>query len=134
MKRWMALLGALVLWYTGPDALRAQETDTGTAYKAQTSAGQVSLEARPEWRGGRLVVSLSANTHSVNLSTVDLAQSVRLVIGDQEFAPAEAGSLSGHHARATLVFQISAQPEAFQLRIRDVPDVEERVLEWPIGE
>ncbi len=129
MKRWTVLAVAAVL--AGPAGLAAQDTETTTTYEVRTSPGQVSLEAQPEWRDGRLVVSLSANTHSVDLSTIELRESVRLVVGDLEYAPGESASLAGHHARAVLTFKVPWQPDAFTLRIRGVPDVPERVLQWP---
>lgn len=133
MRRFTVFLAVAALLVSAA-VLDAQESQRAASYEAQVSTGQVSLEARPEWREGRMAVSLSANTHSVDLSTLDLAESVRLVIGETEYAPVEAGSLSGHHARATLVFELPERPAAFTLRIRDVPDVKERVLQWPAGE
>ncbi|MGK7311413.1 MAG: hypothetical protein ACN0LA_04180 [Candidatus Longimicrobiales bacterium M2_2A_002] len=130
MKRFTVLVGALALW-SGAVAVSAQEMETATTYEARTSQGQVNLEAQPEWRDGRMVVSLSANTHSVDLSTLDLTESVRLLVGGMEYSPIEAGSLSGHHARATLAFAVAVRPDTFKLRIRNVPDVPERLLEWP---
>lgn len=112
-------------------ALDAQAAAEVTTYEAQSSAGLVTLEARPEWRDGSMLVSLSANTHSVDLSTLDLTESVRLLVGGLEYAPGAAGSLSGHHAKATLTFDIAVRPDTFKLRIRNVPDVPQRILEWP---
>lgn len=129
MKRFTVLVAALALW-SGADAASAQEAVAATTYEARTSQGQVSLEAKPEWRDGRMVVSLSANTHSVDLSTLDLTESVRLLVGGMEYAPVEAGALSGHHAKASLAFLVAIRPDTFKLRIRNVPDVSERVMEW----
>lgn len=130
MKRFTVLVAALALW-PGAVAVSAQETEATTTYEARTSQGQVSLEAQPEWRDGRMVVSLAANTHSVDLSAIDLTESVRLLVGGMEYSPVEAGSFSGHHAKARLAFAVATRPDTFKLRIRNVPDVPERVLEWP---
>lgn len=130
MRRF-AVLMAIAASLAGAEAALAQGS-SAPSYQAQVSTGQVALEARPEWRDGRMAVALSANTHSVDLSTVDLAESVRLLVGATEYAPVEAGSLSGHHARTELVFEVPERPAAFALRIRGVPDVDERLLEWPV--
>lgn len=102
-----------------------------TAYVKQTSAGEVTLDVRPQWRDGVLVVEISANTHSVDLTAVNLRDQVRLIVDETEVIPVEAGSLSGHHARATVQFRLEKRPERFAIRIRDVPDVPLRVLHWP---
>lgn len=130
MKRFTVLVAALVLW-PGAVAVSAQEMEAATTYEARTSEGQVSIEVQPEWRDGRMVVSLSANTHSVDLSALDLTESVRLLAGGMEYSPVGSGALSGHHAKATLTFALAVRPDTFKLRIRNVPDVPERMLEWP---
>lgn len=130
MKWFTFLAAALILW-PGAGAVSAQEAEAATTYEARASQGQVSLDVQPEWRDGRMVIALSANTHSVDLSTIDLSESVRLLVGGMEYAPVEAGALSGHHAKATLTFAVAVRPDTFGLRIRDIPDIPERLLEWP---
>ena len=126
----LAILMIAAAMLTGTETLTAQQASNGE-YPAQVSEGQVALEVRPAWSEGRMVVEISANTHSVDLSSLDLSESVRLVLDGKEYAPVEAGSLAGHHARTTLGFEVPARPTAFQLRIRDVPDVPVRTFTWP---
>lgn len=102
-----------------------------TAYSSQTSRGTVTLEVRPAWKDGGLEVHISANTHSVDLSTLDLKDLARLVVGDTALSPESAGALSGHHAETKLLFPLEERPESFAIEIRDVPDVPLRVLKWP---
>lgn len=105
-----------------------------TTYAKQNSDGEVTLEVSPKWQGSRLVVEVKANTHSVDLSKVDLETQVRLIVGESEFSPTQTGSLTGHHAGATLAFQLANRPSRFTIEIRDVPDVPLRVLTWPAGQ
>lgn len=106
----------------------------GNGYEAQESAGSVTLELQPRWSDGQFVLELSANTHSVDLASLDLAGDVRLVVGETEYAPVEAGSLSGHHSRATLTFEIPERPTEFHIMIQDVPDSPLRILSWAGGD
>lgn len=97
----------------------------------RVSEGQVTLEVRPRWAGGELVLEIAANTHSVDLSTVDLKDAVRLVVDGRELEPDGATSLGGHHGVARVSFAlIATPPPAFAVRIRGVPDVAERTLTW----
>lgn len=105
-----------------------------TAYVKQRSEGEVTLEVWPKWQDGMLVVEIRANTHSVDLSGVNLREQVRLMVDDTEVTPIEAGSLSGHHAVATLVFRLEKRPDRFAIQIRDVPDVPLRLLNWPAAQ
>ncbi len=122
---------------TAVTAAAAQPGEAGrgsvqeTSYAPQLSPGRVSLQVQPRWEGGQLIFALSANTHSVELSGVDLAQVVRLHVGGRALAPIRAGALAGHHAHADIAFALAAPPEGFRLEIRDVPDVSVRAFDWP---
>lgn len=140
----LTIVGHLLLAATvgtgGPDAPLPQaappETDAGTdsLYATRTSKGEVTVEVRPRWSGGAVVLEISADTHSVDLSTLDLADAVRLLVGGEEHAPSDATSLGGHHAVARVTFSsIPSLPSAFDVRIRGVPDVPERTLSWTPG-
>ncbi len=118
---------AAPLLRVGGVASSAQDAE----YPPQLSEGEVTLVLSPRWEDSALVVTVRANTHSVELGSLDLGALTRLVVGDEEIAPAQAGSLSGHHARATLIFRLKARPDHFAIRIRDVPDVPVRTLTWP---
>lgn len=105
-----------------------------TAYTRQISRGEVTLELLPRWEDSVLVVAVTANTHSVDLSRLRLGEQSRLIIGDAEVIPAETGSLAGHHAKTTLIFRLEERPDRFTIEIRDVPDVPVRKLTWPEGD
>ena len=101
-----------------------------TTFATQTSEGEVTLELEPRWRDGEFVIQVNANTHSADLSAVNLLEQTRLFIGDRELTPSEAGSLTGHHATATILFTLDERPTTFTIEIRDVPDVPVRRLTW----
>ncbi len=116
----------------GAGGLAAQEGPSGdTTYATQESSGEVTLALTPSWRDGTLLIALTANTHSVDLSQINLGTQVRLLIGDTALAPTETGSLDGHHTTARLVFPLAERPDVFTIEINDVPDVAQRTLTWP---
>lgn len=78
---------------------------------------------------GNFIVSLAANTHSVNLGNVDLMESTILVIGGERFAPVQAPKLGGHHAGGELVFDHIPEG-AFSIIITGIPTSEERLFTW----
>lgn len=100
-------------------------------FSPQESAGAVTLLMAPRWAEGRLTVLVSATTHTGDLSAVDLAKAVELHVSGQVITPTSATALTGHHARAALVFPLAERPERFTLEILGVPDVERRTLAWP---
>jgi hypothetical protein len=132
---WLATL-AVPAAAAGGSVSQVQDRDVAgsvqdTTYTTQTSRGEVTLELQPAWRDGALEVAVSANTHSVDLSLLDLGELARLLVNDESIAPDEAGELSGHHGTTTLVFHLDQRPVSFSIEIRDVPDVPSRVLKWP---
>jgi hypothetical protein len=129
-----AIVGATLLASAVTPAAYASEGPQDTAYVKQASEGEVTLELSPRWQDSVLVVEIRANTHSVDLSSVDLGEQTRLIVDGTEVNPVEAGSLSGHHAQATVVFRLEKRPSSFTIEVRDIPDVPLRVLTWPAGE
>ena len=101
-------------------------------FPPQESEGEVALVVAPRWGGGKLTVVLLANTHSVDLAPIDLLRVIVLRVGGQALRPESATALTGHHARATVVFPLERSPASFALEIRGVPDVEVRTLAWPV--
>ncbi len=116
------------------DGAGIQDAVADSVYPVRVSEGQVTLEVRPRWSGGELVLQIAANTHSVDLSTVELMDAVRLLVDGREVEPDAATTLAGHHAVARVTFSsIATPPPAFDVRIRGVPDVAERTLSWRPG-
>ena len=100
--------------------------NTGT-----TDEGEVSIALKPnKVNEGKLVVSISANTHSVDLTPFDLKELTTLEFDDKKIKPLSAPKLSGHHASGELVFEVGKEITAFTIKIKGIPKVEERVFEW----
>ncbi len=129
-----AIVAATLLASVVTPAAYASEGPQDTAYVKQTSEGEVTLELSPQWQDSVLVVEIRANTHVVDLSSVNLGEQIRLIVDGTEVSPVDAGSLSGHHAQATVVFRLEKRPSNFTIEVRDIPDVPLRVLTWPAGE
>ena len=132
------MLSIVILATAGALAVRTPASQESTianpqdsGFVKQTSNGRVTLELWPQWRDTVLVVQVRANTHAVDLGTVNLSEQVRLVVAGTDIAPVSAGRLSGHHAVAEVVFRLTTRPSGFALTIRDVPDVPVRVVTWP---
>jgi hypothetical protein len=125
------MLAALTTLAALAAAGTAHAQDVG--YARQSSPGRVTLDVQPVWRDAGLVVEIAANTHSVDLSGIDLAKAVRLRVDGKEVDATSATTLRGHHARGSVTFALAEAPQAFQITIRGVPDQPERVLRWPAG-
>ena len=114
-----------------PSASRRDTPPAPVLFPPQESGGEVALVVAPRWSGGKLTAVLMANTHSVDLASIDLLRAVVLRADGQVLRPESATALTGHHARATVVFPLERSPASFALEIRGVPDVEVRTLAWP---
>lgn len=117
---------------SAPSRQRVDPRPAETVYQPQASAGRIALTLAPRWTDGRLLVLVMAQADSGDLSQVNLQQAVRLVVNGAARAPASADSLEGRRARARIVFPLEKAPEHFTIEIRGVPDVEVRVLQWPV--
>jgi len=85
-------------------ACKATDQSTGSeSYATRSSSGSVAFELTPRGvQNGRFVIDLRANTHSGDLSEIDLKRGVVLRAGDKELRPAVASELSGHHAGGSI--------------------------------
>ena len=104
------------------------------------AGGSVTIDI--EWikaKDGLLMFDVSMNTHSVDLDQYDLGELA--VLRDDtgnEYHPVSWDSASGgHHRQGTLTFPVpdSLSPgkaKYVEIMIRDVADIEERVLKWEL--
>ena len=96
--------------------------------------GDALVDLKPKaLKNGRLMVSLSANTHSVDLGQFDLTKITTLEYQGKVFKPAKASRIGGHHARSKIVFDIGEDITSFKIIIKGIPNVQERVYEWHGG-
>lgn len=99
-----------------------------------SSGGAVTLEAKLlGHQEDTLVFEVSMNTHSVNLDSYNLKE-LAVLRDDRgiEYRPSDWGSVfGGHHRKGRLAFTHSDQSaRSFELVIRDVAGIKERVLKW----
>ena len=94
--------------------------------------GDVLIELTPIGiKNGKFEVQVTANTHSVDLSQFDLMQQTILQYDNKKAKPLSAPKLNGHHSSGTIIFDIKEGINNFKITITGIPNVEERVFEWP---
>ncbi len=102
-----------------------------TVLSGSTDPGDVEIGLTPQGvASGKLSVAIAANTHSVDLSPFDLKQMTELELDGRKIKPAEAPTLSGHHASGILVFDVGQDITKFTIKIKGIPKVEERAFSW----
>jgi hypothetical protein len=127
---------------TGVIANENAEASTKSAnrpvFKTQSTGslddGDAVVDLKPKAsKDGKLVVSLSANTHSVDLGQFDLSKITTLEYQGKVFRPVRASRIGGHHTRSKIVFDIGEDITSFKIIIRGIPNIQERVYEWHEG-
>ena len=96
-----------------------------------TSEGEVTIDITPmEFDDGKFYFDINLNTHSVELSSYDLYQLIKIQVDEKNTAPSSAPKLSGHHNSGTLIFDVGIEPKSFRIIINNIPDIEERTFQW----
>ena len=110
---------------TGTMPLDLSKIVTGT-----TGFGDVEIAITPlTFKEGKLILELSANTHSVDLRSYGLQELTTLEINGKQIKPTMAPPLQGHHASGKLHFDIE-KVESFTIKIVGIPAVGERIFTW----
>lgn len=104
------------------------------------TGGSVTIDV--EWvKAGddSLTFNVAMNTHSVDLDQYDLGKLavLRDDTGNEYHSSSWDSALGGHHRRGTLAFPLpdslsQGTAKYVELVIRDVADIEERVLKWEL--
>jgi hypothetical protein len=101
-------------------------------YATRTAGNEVQLELTPRGlTGGQFIIDVRVNTHSGDLSSLNLQQATTLSMAGTSRHPASAGSLQGHHASASLSFPMEAAPDAFEVVISGVRSEGDLHFRWP---
>ena len=96
-----------------------------------TSPGDVAIELKPtKITDTEIIISISANTHSVDLQQFNLNNITILKYNDEEVIPVEAMQMSGHHSSGLIKFEIDDKIDNFRIIIKGIPKMTERVFEW----
>ena len=94
--------------------------------------GDVVVELAPVGiKNGKFEVQVTANTHSVDLSQFDLMQATTLAYENKNVKPLSAPKLNGHHSSGTIIFDIKEEINNFKITINEIPNIPDRIFEWP---
>ena len=111
-----------------PSTKRAQNFATITT--GSTDQGDVLIELTPKIVDNRLEVTITANTHTADLSQFDLAKTTMLEADGKKIPPASVPALQGHHVSGTMEFE-GVPAGSFSIVITGIPQVEARRYSWP---
>lgn len=112
------------------EALASDTSSFEAKVTGSTEPGDALVELTPENEGNRLVVKFSINTHSVRLSSFDLKDITTLEYEGKTMKPVTASRIGGHHSSGTIVFDTGKDISSFTIRIKGIPNVDERVYQW----
>src|SRR3989344_3933279 len=131
----------LIIAFSGCNKNIAEETQNIEAEKNQafktiatgsTQTNDVLIGLTPaRVENNRLEVNFVANTHSVDLSQFDLMKITTLIYDNKQAKPISVPALSGHHSSGELVFVVDKITNNFKITIKNIPNIEERIFEWP---
>jgi hypothetical protein len=109
-----------------PAAAPGSIVRTGT-----TDDGDVSVDLTPLGiTDGHLVFDMAINTHSVDLSGIDLTRAAQLEYNGKKVYADGAPQLGGHHIYGGLTFPVEGTPQSFTVTIKGIPKQQERVFRW----
>ena len=120
--------------------MKAQETagkaPFGLMHRVATGKmkdGGVKLQLEPHsFENGVFRVKFFANTHSINLGDYDLMELMHLEFENVGYRPVSMDRMRGHHAGGEIRFRGPDVPEHFQIIVRGLPNMENRVLNGDI--
>lgn len=110
----------------------AQTQNQNTQFRSKLSQGEVSIELTPKtFENSIFTISYSLNTHSVDLSKINLQSQTTLYLGNIKYSPINNPQLSGHHNSGELKFNLPKTPTKFKIIIENIPDIKQRIFGWP---
>lgn len=115
------------------EAMASGVPSFGTQVTGSMASGDAVVELTPEFDSNRLVVKFSVNTHSVSLGSFNLKDITILEYEGKTIKPLKASRIGGHHSSGTIVFDTGKDIRSFTIRIKGIPDVNERIYEWNKG-
>ena len=107
------------------------QAPSAAGFGPRTSQGEVTIELTPRYVDGLLLVEYGLNTHSIDMSEIDLQEQATLIADGREYKPLERPTLSSHHNSGELRFGVPTMSASFEIIVVGVPDVGERRFAWP---
>ena len=103
-----------------------QTITTGT-----TDQGDVTIDITPkELINGKLNTEISINTHSVDISMINLKEEITLEYNGKAIKPISAPKITGHHTLGNIVFDVNEPINEFIIVITNIPKLQSRIYEW----
>lgn len=136
-SRWGVLFALLAFLALGLALLHAvpHAGASEPAWRAnpeRSNQGPVMFVLTPrDASGKRFRVDVQVNTHSGDLSQLDLMTATELRVDGKTLRPLEAPALRGHHARGRFEFALDRVPDAFEIVIRGVRTMGDLTFRWP---
>lgn len=106
------------------------QQSTFMSFEEKISNGEVTISLSPEYQKGVLKVAYSINTHTADLSGINLQEQISLNMDGKKINPSSPNSLSGHHNSGILEFNVNEIALPFEIIVKDVPDIQLRRFEW----
>ena len=117
-----------------PAGSEFQASSLNIISKGSTDSGDVEIDLTPIKIDGKdLVFSIAINTHSVELSEFDLKKITTLKYNGKTAYPIEAPQIEGHHASGNIVFSVDENLKYFEVVIKGISKIKERIYKWNIG-
>jgi hypothetical protein len=123
------ILGVLLMSLTCTRS--TQKADMTAAEYETTSSGDIAFRLTPRRSDGRLILDIQADTHSGDLSELNLKDLVVLRADGRSYRPVESASLTGHHAQGMVTFDVPGSIERFSITIAGVRGMSELTFDWP---
>ena len=112
-------------------AKQAEQKEYPAKISGDASTGNVEILAKPLGMvGGAFAFDVFFNTHSVDLSGVNLEDNILLIADGKAINPTTMPTASGHHTSGKLTFGMPNEPLAFTLVFTNIPSIQKRELEW----
>ncbi len=111
---------------------KPQATPSNTQFQPKISEGEVTVELTPKiFENNIFTINYVLNTHSVDLSAINLRSQTTLYIENKKYNPINNPQLSGHHSSGELQFNLPQNPTKFKIIIENIQDIKQRIFEWP---
>lgn len=79
---------------------------------------------------GKMSFSVTANTHSIDLSGYDMHEATDLEYEEKTIKPVSFPRFTGHHSSGTVAFETKEDLKDFKIIISSIPNIDNRVFEW----
>ncbi len=113
-------------------AVAGQGSSPWGADATRRNEGPIMFQLTPKGvEGEHFRVDIRVDTHSGDLSELNLKKQVRLKAGGRSYSPVTNVRMGGHHSGGILVFPLKEAPERFEIVILAVGTMGDVTFQWP---